>query len=98
MIINLGLVELGGESLDIKLDGYMFKFADLDPDAADIRTWYNVKKLTKYYENASAEIRVFINYDSPEFLAVAVKWLTLNSGHYETIDLIFKSGKIVSIK
>ena len=98
MIVNLGFVELGGNPLDIELDGYTFKFADSDPDPANIRTWYNVKKMTGYYENANAEVRVFINYDSPEFLAVAVKWLTLNSQYYKSIHLIFESGKIVTIK
>ena len=99
MIINLGLVELGGEQIDgVQLDGYIFKFVDQDPDTANIRVWYNVKKLTGYYERMNAEVRIFVNYDSLEFIAAAVKWFTIFRDSYMSICLFFKSGKIVTIK
>ena len=99
MIINLGLVELGGETVDgVELAGYIFKFADKDHFTGDIRTWSSIKKLTMFYHHIHPEVRVFINYDSPECVALATKYLTMFRNEYNSISLIFPSGNIVIIK
>ena len=99
MIVNLGLVELGGLPIDdFEMDGYVFRFVDTNPTSGDIRTWYNLKKITGYYEHKHAEIRVFVNHDSPECLALAVKWLTLLRDDFESISLLFNTGNIIIIK
>lgn len=100
MIVNLGLVELGGDPIEIpdpdfKLDGYIFKFADGDPTTGEVRTFFGVKKLTGYYERKHAELRIFVNYDWPEFLALVVKWMTIHKDHFSSVAFLFKSGNVI---
>lgn len=99
MIVNLGLVDLGGCQIDC--DGYIFKFAEIDPSASQIRAHYALRKILNKFDksiNTSIELRVFINYDSPECLATATKLLVEHKYICESIVLLFESGSILRIK
>lgn len=100
MTINLGLVELGGDEIDIPnihINGYVYKFADPDSVSGDLRVWYNIKKLTYFYHHKHPKINIFVNYDSPECLTVAVKWFTMFRNEYESVSFLFKSGNVIVI-
>ena len=100
MIINLGLVELGGCEIDIpdiNISGYVYKFADSNPISGDIRVWFNIKRLTHFYQHKHPEVRIFVNYDSPECLTMAVKWFTMFRNEYESVSFLFKSGSVITL-
>lgn len=100
VIINLGLVELGGDEIDIpniNIDGYVYKFADPDSTSGNLRTWYNIKRLTHFYQHKHPTVNVFVNYDCPECLAMAVKWFTMFRQEYESVSFLFKSGTVITL-
>ena len=99
MIVNLGLVELGGMPIDgFDMDGYIFKFADTNLVSGDLRVWSSIKRLTHFYHHKHPDVRVFVNYDSPECLAMAVKYLTMFRDEYSSVAFLFSSGEAVKIK
>lgn len=106
MIINLLLVELGGDNtikdqldaLNINISGYIYEFIDKDHISGDIRTWGRIKKLTMFYHHVHPEVRVFVNYDSMECVAMVTKYLTMFRNEFEALSLIFPNGNVVIIK
>lgn len=101
-VANLGLVELGGDPIDIpgvKIHGYVYKFADKDPMSAELRAWWNIKKIAGYYQpqRQNTEVRIFVNYDSQECLAVAIKWLTIFREKFKSINILFPSGNVLQL-
>ena len=99
MIINLGLVELGGDPIDIPdVHGYIFKFAEDDPSASQIRAYYALRRLLASFNDEAIDLRVFINYDSQECLAVATKLLVEHKYICKSIVILFESGNVLRIK
>ena len=98
MIVNLGLVELGGEQIDgVQLDGYIFRFAEADLLASQIRTYYALRRLLSNW-SPYPEMRVWVNYNDPAMVAVATKMLVEHKHMCEHIALIFQDEKILVIK
>lgn len=101
MIINLGLVELGSDPIDIpdvRIDGYIFKFAEDDPSVSQLRAYYTLRRLLASFNDAAIDLRVFVNYDSQECLAVATKLLVEHKYICKSIVLLFESGNVLRIK
>lgn len=99
MTINLGLVELGGDTVDdVELNGYVYRFAESDCVSCEIRSYYNLRRLLDNVGEPYPDLRIYVNYDSQECLAVITKILCEHKHMCSHITLLFKSGAVLRIK
>lgn len=100
-MVCLGMVELGGIPIDIpdvEIKGYVYKFADSDCVSCQIRSYYNLRRLLDNVGEPYPDLRIFVNYDSQECLAVMTKLLVEHKYICSHITLLFKSGAVLRIK
>ena len=96
MIINLGLVELGGcINITEPINGYIFHFSGKDPQALELRGYWRMKQLFNFED--LPEVRLLVNYHDEVTLAVGIKLLHMFSHKISSCYIIFENGEIVQL-
>ena len=100
MILNLGLIEEGGQQIviddpDFKLDGYVFQFNDEDTDLLKVRGWYNLNSIM-FELSEPVEVRLFMNSDDKMILSIGVRLLDEFRDKISEISLLFDDGRFVT--
>ena len=99
IVLNLGLVELGGNEIEIddpefKLTGYIFKFNSTQVEALKIRGYAMLRNMLTDLHNV--EIRLFVNYPDMITLSVALFLIRTFSCKISKCHLLFDNGQVVT--
>lgn len=97
MIMNLGLVQLGGSiSIVDQIDGYIFHFSGKDPQALELRGYWRMKQLFDNLEECP-EVRLVVNYHDKMTLAVGIKLLYMFSHKINNCYIIFEDSEVMQL-
>lgn len=97
MIINLGLVKLGGKiNTTESIDGYIFHFSDKNPQALELRGYWRMNQLFNNLEEYP-EVRLIINYQNEVTLSVGIKLLYMFSNRISNCYIIFENGEAMQL-
>lgn len=97
MIINLGLVELGGcININEPINGYIFHFSGKDPQALELRGYWRMQQLFNNLEE-SPEVRLVVNYHDEVTLAVGIKLLYLFSHKISNCYIMFENNEVMQL-
>lgn len=100
MILNLGLVDEGGQQIiiddpDFKLDGFIFEFNDDDSDLLKVRGWYNLNSIMSKLSEP-VEVRLFMNSEDKMILSIGVRLLDEFRDKISEFSLLFNDGRFVT--
>lgn len=97
MIINLGLVQLGGQiETSEPINGYIFHFSGKDPQALELRGYWRMMQLFGNLEEYP-EVRLVVNYHDEVTLAVGIKLLYLFSHKMDSCYILFENGEAMKL-